>query len=74
VVWQGSAGDRRPYADRADIHLGEGRSGVDAVVEILRSFDIAVILCTAYRPDLITKPFLPQTVGDDRLGAVVPLA
>jgi CheY-like chemotaxis protein len=55
----------------ADINLGEGGSGIDAVSEILTTFDIPVIFITAYperlltgeRPEptyLITKPF--QTV------------
>ncbi|MBV9420634.1 MAG: response regulator, partial [Alphaproteobacteria bacterium] len=57
----------------ADINLGEGGSGIDAVNEILGSFDIPVIFVTAYpeklltgeRPEptyLIAKPFLPETV------------
>lgn len=57
----------------ADINLGEGGSGIDAVNEILTSFDIPVIFITAYpeklltgeRPEptyLIAKPFLPETV------------
>jgi CheY-like chemotaxis protein len=57
----------------ADINLGEGGSGIDAVAEILNSFDIPVIFITAYpeklltgeRPEptyLIAKPFLPETV------------
>ena len=57
----------------ADINLGEGGSGIDAVTEILASFDIPVIFITAYpeklltgeRPEptyLIAKPFLPETV------------
>lgn len=57
----------------ADINLGEGGSGIDAVAEILGSFDIPVIFITAYpeklltgeRPEptyLIAKPFLPETV------------
>ena len=57
----------------ADINLGDGGSGIDAVTEILRSFDIPVIFITAYperlltgeRPEptyLVTKPFLPETV------------
>ncbi len=57
----------------ADINLGEGGSGIDAVSEILASFDVPVIFITAYperlltgaRPEptyLITKPFLPATV------------
>ena len=57
----------------ADINLGVGGSGIDAVAEILNSFDIPVIFITAYpeklltgeRPEptyLIAKPFLPETV------------
>lgn len=57
----------------ADINLGEGGSGIDAVTEILMSFDVPVIFITAYperlltgeRPEptyLVTKPFLPETV------------
>lgn len=57
----------------ADINLGEGGSGLDAVSEILSSFDVPVIFITAYperlltgtRPEptyLVTKPFLPETV------------
>src|ERR1700742_5221586 len=63
----------RPGLVLADINLGEGGSGIDAVSEILSSFDIPVIFITAYpeklltgeRPDptyLIAKPFLPETV------------
>jgi CheY-like chemotaxis protein len=57
----------------ADINLGEGGSGLEAVVEILRSFSTPVIFVTAYperlltgeRPEptyLVTKPFLPETL------------
>ena len=64
---------QQPGLILADINLGEGGSGIDAVTEILRSFDIPVIFVTAYperlltgeRPEptyLITKPFLPETV------------
>jgi len=64
---------RRPGLILADINLGEGGSGIDAVSEILDSFDIPVIFVTAYpeklltgeRPEptyLIAKPFLPETV------------
>lgn len=64
---------KRPGLILADINLGEGGSGVDAVSEILNSFDIPVIFVTAYpeklltgeRPEptyLIAKPFLPETV------------
>ncbi len=63
----------KPGLILADINLGEGGSGIDAVSEILGSFDIPVIFVTAYpeklltgeRPEptyLIAKPFLPETV------------
>lgn len=63
----------RPGLVLADINLGEGGSGIDAVSDILASFDIPVIFITAYpeklltgeRPEptyLIAKPFLPETV------------
>jgi DNA-directed RNA polymerase specialized sigma24 family protein len=64
---------QQPGLVLADIRLADGSSGIDAVSEILRSFDIPVIFITAYperlltgeRPEptyLITKPFLPETV------------
>ena len=67
------AKSERPGLVLADINLGEGGSGIDAVSEILASFDIPVIFITAYpeklltgeRPEptyLIAKPFLPETV------------
>jgi CheY-like chemotaxis protein len=67
------AHSERPGLVLADINLGEGGSGIDAVSEILSSFDIPVIFITAYpeklltgeRPEptyLIAKPFLPETV------------
>ncbi|MGD0190518.1 MAG: response regulator [Rhizomicrobium sp.] len=67
------AHSKRPGLILADINLGEGGSGMDAVSEILNSFDIPVIFVTAYpeklltgeRPEptyLIAKPFLPETV------------
>jgi CheY-like chemotaxis protein len=63
----------KPGLVLADINLGEGGSGIDAVSEILDSFDIPVIFITAYpeklltgeRPEptyLVAKPFLPETV------------
>jgi CheY-like chemotaxis protein/DNA-directed RNA polymerase specialized sigma24 family protein len=63
----------RPGLVLADINLGEGGSGIDAVTDILESFDIPVIFVTAYperlltgeRPEptyLIAKPFLPETI------------
>jgi CheY-like chemotaxis protein/DNA-directed RNA polymerase specialized sigma24 family protein len=67
------AKSERPGLVLADINLGEGGSGIDAVNEILSSFNIPVIFITAYpeklltgeRPEptyLIAKPFLPETV------------
>lgn len=64
---------KRPGLILADINLGEGGSGLDAVSRILGSFDIPVIFVTAYpeklltgeRPEptyLIAKPFLPEAV------------
>jgi CheY-like chemotaxis protein len=64
---------KKPGLILADINLGEGGSGIDAVNDILNSFDIPVIFVTAYpeklltgeRPEptyLIAKPFLPETV------------
>jgi CheY-like chemotaxis protein len=63
----------RPGLILADINLGDGGSGLDAVSRILDSFDIPVIFVTAYpeklltgeRPEptyLIAKPFLPEAV------------
>jgi len=57
----------------ADIKLADGSSGLEAVQEILKSFEVPVIFITAYperlltgeRPEptyLIAKPFLPDTV------------
>jgi CheY-like chemotaxis protein len=64
---------QQPDLILADVNLGEGGSGIDAVTEILRSFKIPVIFITAYperlltgeRPEptyIVTKPFLPETV------------
>lgn len=63
----------KPGLILADINLGEGGSGIDAVSRILESFSVPVIFVTAYperlltgeRPEptyLIAKPFLPETV------------
>ena len=67
------AHSERPGLVLADINLGEGGSGIDAVSEILASFDIPVIFITAYPEKLLTgerheptyliaKPFPPETV------------
>ncbi len=58
----------------ADIQLADGSSGLDAVHELLRSFEVPVIFITAYperlltgeRPEptfLISKPFQPAMVS-----------
>jgi CheY-like chemotaxis protein len=63
----------RPDLILADIRLADGSSGIDAVKEILETFDLPVIFITAFperllsgeRPEptyLITKPFLNETV------------
>ena len=65
---------KRPGLILADIQLADGSSGLDAVNELLRSFEVPVIFITAYpeqlltgeRPEpafLITKPFRPATVA-----------
>jgi DNA-directed RNA polymerase specialized sigma24 family protein/CheY-like chemotaxis protein len=63
----------RPGLVLADIQLADGSSGLDAINEILESFDVPVIFITAYperlltgsRPEptfLINKPFRSETV------------
>jgi DNA-directed RNA polymerase specialized sigma24 family protein len=63
----------KPGLVLADILLADGSSGLDAVNEMLRSFQVPVIFITAYpdrlltgeRPEpafLITKPYQPDTV------------
>jgi CheY-like chemotaxis protein len=63
----------RPGMILADIQLADGSSGLEAVNEILTSFEVPVIFITAYperlltgvRPEptfLIAKPFQPDTV------------
>jgi CheY-like chemotaxis protein len=67
------AGKKQPGLILADIRLADMSSGVDAVKEILLSFEVPVIFITAYpeqlltgeRPEpafLITKPFRPANV------------
>ena len=64
---------KRPGLVLADIQLADGSSGLEAVNEILRSFDVPVIFITAYpdrlltgeRPEpafLLTKPFKTEMV------------
>lgn len=63
----------RPDLVLADIQLADGSSGIDAVKEILASFEVPVIFITAFpdrlltgeRPEptfLITKPYSPDMV------------
>jgi len=63
----------RPGLVLADVNLADSGSGIDAVAEILNSFDIPVIFITGHpeklltgeRPEptyLIAKPFLPESI------------
>jgi DNA-directed RNA polymerase specialized sigma24 family protein/CheY-like chemotaxis protein len=65
---------KRPGLILADIQLADGSSGLDAVNELLRTFEVPVVFITAYperfltgeRPEpafLIAKPFQPATVS-----------
>lgn len=67
------AREKRPQLVLSDIQLADGSSGIEAVNEILGSFDVPVIFITAFperlltgeRPEpafLITKPFSPEMV------------
>ncbi|MGE0733566.1 MAG: response regulator [Alphaproteobacteria bacterium] len=67
------ARDKSPGLVLADIELGAGGSGLNAVAEILQFTDVPVIFVTAYperlltgeRPEptfLVTKPFEPDTL------------
>jgi CheY-like chemotaxis protein len=68
------AKNRKPGLILADIQLADGSSGLDAVNELLRSFEVPVVFITAYperfltgeRPEpafLISKPFQPAMVS-----------
>jgi CheY-like chemotaxis protein len=68
------AKNRRPGLILADIQLADGSSGLDAVNELLRTFEVPVVFITAYperfltgeRPEpafLISKPFQPAMVS-----------
>jgi DNA-directed RNA polymerase specialized sigma24 family protein/CheY-like chemotaxis protein len=65
---------RRPGLILADIQLADGSSGLEAVNELLRTFEVPVVFITAYperfltgeRPEpafLISKPFQPAMVS-----------
>jgi DNA-directed RNA polymerase specialized sigma24 family protein len=68
------AKSRRPGLILADIQLADGSSGLEAVNELLRTFEVPVVFITAYperfltgeRPEpafLISKPFQPAMVS-----------
>jgi DNA-directed RNA polymerase specialized sigma24 family protein/CheY-like chemotaxis protein len=68
------AQDKRPGLILADIQLADGSSGLDAVNDLLKSFETPVIFITAYperfltgeRPEpafLIAKPYEPAMVS-----------
>jgi DNA-directed RNA polymerase specialized sigma24 family protein len=68
------AKSKRPGLILADIQLADGSSGLDAVNELLQSFEVPAIFITAYperfltgmRPEptfLIVKPFQPAMVS-----------
>jgi CheY-like chemotaxis protein len=68
------AKNKKPGLILADIQLADGSSGLDAVNELLRSFEVPVVFITAYperfltgeRPEpafLISKPFQPAMVS-----------
>jgi len=68
------AATKRPGLILADIQLADGSSGLDAVNDLLKAFEVPVIFITAYperfltgeRPEpafLIAKPFQPANVS-----------
>lgn len=68
------AAEKRPGLILADIQLADGSSGLDAVNDLLETFQVPVIFITAYperfltgeRPEpafLIAKPFQPANVS-----------
>lgn len=68
------AAEHRPGLILADIQLADGSSGLDAVNDLLKTFEVPVIFITAYperfltgeRPEpafLIAKPFQPANVS-----------
>ena len=68
------AKSKRPGLILADIQLADGSSGLDAVNDLLKSFEVPVVFITAYperfltgeRPEpafLISKPFQPAMVS-----------
>src|SRR5260221_12437814 len=67
------AAEKRPGLILADIQLADDSSGIDAVNQLLTTFEVPVVFITAFperlltgrRPEpafLITKPFSPEMV------------
>jgi CheY-like chemotaxis protein len=65
--------DKKPGLILADVQLADGSSGIDAVEDILKSYDVPVIFITAFPERLLTgdkaepaylisKPFKPNNV------------
>ncbi len=68
-----AAQSNKPGLVLADVQLADGSSGIDAVADILESYDVPVIFITAFperlltgdKPEpayLISKPFRPENV------------
>lgn len=68
-----NAQSKSPGLVLADVHLADGSSGIDAVEDILKEYDVPVIFITAFperlltgdKPEpayLISKPFEPDNV------------
>ena len=68
-----AASDKKPGIVLADVQLADGSSGIDAVTDILKDYDVPVIFITAFperlltgdKPEpayLISKPFNPENV------------
>lgn len=68
-----AAAEQKPGLILADVQLADGSSGIEAVDEILKSFDVPVIFITAFPERLLTgdkaepaylisKPFKPENV------------
>ena len=66
--------NKRPGLILADIQLADGSSGLDAVNDLLGTFEVPVIFVTAYperfltgeRPEpafLVSKPYQPSTIS-----------
>ncbi len=70
----------KPGLILADIQLADGSSGLDAVNDILTSFEVPVVFVTAYPERLLTgeKPepafLLTKPFNDDTLKAVISQA